>query len=246
MQKRIFKRRLTIKSAALVASLHTLLISNAFAVAPGFYMGMAVGPATNGGGNIPAQLNQIPPPTTSAAIDFVVAKPKSTQFGTRLFAGYKNNQYIGSEYGFNYFSEVSYDTSGRRNNPANLNNPCSGTNIRTYDFDVVIKGSVPVRSFEVFGKAGVAMMYQNTAGTFNLTTAKPTDSTTQPVCGASKNTFKFVPTFSAGASYDLSQNWVVDAAWTHTAVSGKLSSIDMYGLGISYHFVDTYCGQFLC
>jgi len=27
---------------------------------------------------------------------------------------------------------------------------------------------------------------------------------------------------------------------------GQVGNLTMYALGISYHFVDKYCGQFLC
>lgn len=204
------------------------MMMNAYAVAPGFYMGLQAGPATNGGKNELAQV-ETPPPTTTTV------KPSSTQFGTRLFLGYKNNQYIGSEYGFNYFSTVRYNT---KDSTGSASVTCSGTNVRVYDFDVTLKANVPLKNFEVFGRAGVAATYQNTAGAFDI---NPNSS-----CGQSKNQFKFVPTFSVGAGYDLSQNWVGDISWTRVAVSGKLSYMDFYGLGISYHFVDTYCGQFLC
>lgn len=215
MQKRMFSQ------LALVAAL-SCAIANAYAVAPGLYVGLAAGPATNGAGEQQAQLDASPGTT--------LAKPKASQFGTRLMIGYKINQYVGSEFGLNYFSTIRYDTAGV--------DTCSSTNARVQNFDIMIKGNIPLRQFEVFGKAGVAAAYQTVSGdlTPDLTAS----------CGESKNTVKIVPTIALGAGYDLSQNWVADFSWTRVMVGGTISTIDFYGLGIAYHFVDVYCGQFLC
>jgi opacity protein-like surface antigen len=197
-------------------------LGNAYAVAPGLYMGLVVGPATNGAGDVQAQVE--------GAATTTLAKPKASQFGTRILVGYKINQYVGSEFGLNYFSTIRYDTQDV--------DTCSSTNARVQDFDASIKANIPLRSFEVFGRAGVAAAYQTSSGALN-----PNLNAT---CGESQNVVKIVPTIAVGVGYDLSQNWVIDLSATRVMVSGKIGTMDLYGLGISYHFVDIYCGQFLC
>ncbi|RDI39205.1 outer membrane beta-barrel protein [Aquicella lusitana] len=195
----------------------------AYAVAPGFYTGLMLGSASANGGTQQAQTDTTPPTTTPAT-------PKSTQFGGRIFIGYKINQYAGVEGGLTYFSDIKYDTKDV--------DTCNTPKVGVRDFDIVGKGSFGLGSFEIFGKAGAAVVYERTSGALNP------DLTRE--CGLSTNEVKFRPTVSAGASYDLSQNWVADISWNRVMVGGAISSIDFYALGISYHFVDIYCGQFLC
>lgn len=203
----------------------SVISCNVFAVAPGFYMGMMLGPATNNGGTQQAQVNA----TTTTP-----ATPKSTQFGTRIFMGNKIGNYFAFEGGLTYFSNVNYDTKGVQT--------CSGTTARVRDFDFVGKGIFPVaHAFDIFGKAGAALVYQTTSGGLN-----PISSGTTGQCGQTQYQNNIRPTVSVGASYDINQNWVADLSWNRIMVGGVLSSVDLYALGISYHFVDIYCGQFLC
>jgi opacity protein-like surface antigen len=143
------------------------------------------------------------------------------------------NQYAGTEGGLNYFSTVRYNTNGVT--------ACTGPSARVSDFDFVGKGNVSLGDFEVFGKAGVAISYLTTSGSFNAG-----NNPNSTACGRTVRTTKFNPTISIGASYDLSQNWVADISWNRTIVGKPINSIDFYALGISYHFVNIYCGQFLC
>src|SRR5579862_5093030 len=79
----------------------TMISSPVYAVAPGFYMGLMAGPATNSAGNQQVEVSK--GVTTTA-------KPRSNMFGSRLYLGYKVNQYAGVEGGLNYFSTVRFDT----------------------------------------------------------------------------------------------------------------------------------------
>ena len=203
----------------------TAISSSVFAVAPGFYIGAMMGPATNNGGIQPAQVT----PTTTTP-----ASPRSTQFGTRVFMGNKIGNYAAVEGGLTYFSSVNYNTYGVQT--------CSGTTARVRDFDVVAKGIFPItNAFDVFGKAGAALVYQTTSGGLN-----PVSSGTSGVCGQTQYKNNIRPTFSIGASYGINQNWVTDFSINRTNVGGILSNVTLYAIGISYHFVDIYCGQFLC
>ncbi len=199
-------------------------VSNAYATLPGFYMGLMLGPSKNNSSNAQVQALTTPPST-------VEAKPATQQFGSRIYMGYKASQNFGAELGLAYFSGIKYDTGDA--------NTCSTPNIRVRDFDFLGVASYPItRSFDVYGKAGAAMTYMTTSGCFNVDLGQE--------CGKSTYTTQVKPAFSAGVSYDMSQNWVVDASWNRVMVPSPVNSMDMYALGISYHFVDMYCGQFLC
>lgn len=196
----------------------------AYAVAPGFYMGLMTGPATNSGSNVQAQVN-----TTVRTL----ATPRSQQWGSRLYMGYKMNQYAGVEGGLNYFSTIRYDTRDV--------DTCTGTSSRVRYFDLVGKADYAFANFNVFGKAGLAITYLTTSGSLN-----PGTDPNNPTCGRNQYTTKFNPTFAIGASYELTQNWVADITWNRTLVGHPVNNVDFYALGISYHFVNIYCGQFLC
>lgn len=203
----------------------SLLTSNAFAVLPGFYMGLMLGPANNNGNPVQAQVISTPPST-------VEATPKSQQFGTRLYMGYKASQNWGGEGGFTEYSGIKYDAGDA--------NTCSSPTVRIRDFDIVVRGSYTFANtgFEAFAKAGPAFTYMSTSGCLNPQLNQE--------CGKTTYTTQVKPTASVGVSYDMTQNWVIDASWNRLFAGAPISSMDMYALGISYHFVDTYCGQFLC
>jgi len=194
---------------------------NVYAVAPGFYMGIMGGPATNDANSINAKTANPPPVMT-------VANPSSSQFGSRAFMGYKVNQYAGVEFGLTYFSTISYSTA----QPT-----CSGTSARVRDFDFVGRFSYPFGGFEPYAKAGAAAVYTMTSGGLN---SSPND------CGDTQYNNNIKPTASIGLGYDLSQNWVTDISANKVWAPGSISSMTYFALGISYHFVDKYCGQFLC
>ena len=218
------KKGILAKSALMILS--SLYVMNAYAVAPGFYMGIMGGPATNSGGDIPVQ-TAVPPPTV------VTGKPKSTQFGSRIYIGYKINEYAGIEHGIAYYSGVKYNTGDVQ--------PCSSAKARVRDLDLNAKGTYSFNSlFDVFGKAGVALAYQTTSGALNPNLG-PTGQ-----CGVSQYVTQFKPTISIGASYTMTQNIVIDGTWNRLMMGGTLGNVDMFALGFSYHFVDVYCGQFLC
>jgi opacity protein-like surface antigen len=202
----------------------SLAVPSAYAVDPGFYMGLMTGPARANANTLQAQV---------ARNVFVTARPQNNAWGSRLYLGYKFTKYAASELGLTYFSTFRYNTSGIKT--------CTGTNARTRNFDLVVKGNLQAWDFEVFGKAGVAVTYLTTSGAIN-----PGSNPKNLDCGNNVNTTKYNPTFTIGASYDLTQNWVADITWNRTMVGSPINSVNLYALGISYHFVNIYCGQFLC
>lgn len=53
--------------------------------------------------------------------------------------------------------------------------------------------------------------------------------------------------FGVGVAYNLTPNWVVDLSYNHLYVRNKLiDNLNFIALGITYRFVNVYCGQFLC
>lgn len=220
------QNRTTIKSVFVMIAAVTG-VTQALAVAPGFYMGLSTGPATNGGGTeqIQAESNGSGVTTTTPAT------PSSSQWGTRVYIGNKFGKYASVEGGLDYVPGIQY-------NAKNDVQTCTGASVRVRAFDVMGKGEFAIRGFSVFGKAGAAIVYQGASGAFN-----PGEN---GECGKSTNTNQVKPIVSAGVSYDLSQNWVADLSWTRLMTGGIPGNVDLFGLGVSYHFVDVYCGQFLC
>ena len=158
--------------------------------------------------------------------------PNKNQFGTRIFVGYQVNQYIGVEGGYTYFSQIGY------NNDVNGVETCSDPHVQVQTFDVLVKGIVPIGNLGLYAKAGPVVTYAKTSEALN---PEPTGS-----CNDSTYETNVRPEFGAGISYDLSQNWVVDVSWSRIMTGTIVNNIDYYALGITYHFVDKYCGQFLC
>lgn len=194
---------------------------NAYAVAPGFYFGLSTGPATNSGGTQYAQvMNDGLTPVT----------PKSTQWGTRLLIGNKLNQIASIEFGLDYFTGVQYDTKDVQT--------CSGTQVRIRGFDLVGKAEASFYTFDVYGKAGPSLIYQTLSGDLNPDFSMP--------CGKSVYTTKVRPTIAIGASYDMTQNWLFNVDYTRIMTNGPVGNADMFTIGFTYHFVNIYCGQFLC
>ena len=202
---------------AILAALVSGLTLNAYAVAPGFYLGFLMGPATNNGKPQTVPTMSGTPPTT-------IAKPFSQQFATHIYLGNKLNNYVAAEFGFTYFSSIGYSSQF----PA-----AGGLASRVRDIDLVAKLNMPVRDFEVYVKGGPAYAYLTTSGGLNSQ-------------GKTKYVGKIAPTLGVGASYDLNQNWVIDLSMNTLFAGGLISRATYVGLGLSYHFVNKYCGQFLC
>lgn len=201
----------------------SMLSMNAYAVAEGFYMGAMFGPSTNGASQTNAQTRSGTPPTTPVT-------PKSSQFGSRLFLGNKFNSYASIEFGVAFYSRIKYDDKGVET--------CNSPQIRAYDIDLLAKGEMQLGGFSIFGKLGPAVVSVNESGSLSPDLSKP--------CGETNRSINVKPELGIGVGYDLNQNWVFDLSATRLFVGGKASTIDMYAFGISYHFVDQYCGQFLC
>lgn len=213
-----------------VATIIGSMSFGAYAVGNGFYMGLMMGPSTNNGNDTQAQVLN----PTATSLQVTNATPKSTQFGSRFFMGNKFSPYFGFEGGVTLFSGIKYDTKGVQ--------LCSGDTARVRALDFLGKATGQFGYFDFFAKGGVSYSYLTTSGSFN----PAFDPSKGLVCGQSTYTSKFSPVVGIGASYDINQSWVADASITRYQVGGVISNVTLYALGISYHFVDRYCGQFLC
>lgn len=215
-----------IKNVAFIFIAGSLSVS-AYAVDAGLYMGLMAGAATNSAKKRQVQAqctaqNQAAGLCTPGTA--ITATPSSNQAGVRAFLGYQINPYAGFESGVSGYSAISYKTTVP---------PVSSLRAVVGAFDIVGKGSFPLGSFDVYAKGGGALAYLVTSAGLN---------------GSSKRryNYKVAPTYSFGASYAFTPNWVADVSWNRLMIGGTFGNISMYALGISYHFVDRFCGQFLC
>ena len=217
-------------------------------MAEGFYRGLRRGPATNAGGEKPVQVYPLPT-STSPIANTGVANPKSSQFGSRLFLGYKFNPYAGFEGGFTYFSGIDYALK----DPSLTSAGGTTARVRLIDFMGKLDYSYN-NTLGFYGKAGVAATYTTTPGGLNVTNYRSVPAPTKAdpsavkifTSGSNTYTVKLSPTFALGISYDIDPSWQMDVSANRVLVGGPIGSMTMYALGLSYHFVDRYCGQFLC
>tara|TARA_R110000868_G_scaffold213004_1_gene462900 strand:+ start:2553 stop:3194 length:642 start_codon:yes stop_codon:yes gene_type:complete len=203
---------------ALLVLTTSLSLSSA-AAEPGFLVGLMLGPGR----------------TAKPKDDTTTTSTNSrSQIGARLYIGYQFNNYTGIESGLTYFSTVNkQDSEGDEPKP-------SGNKSRG-SFDITAKGMVPMTPyFDLFGKLGMAATNSSKTGAIN--------SNIDGTCNQTIGNVTFCPTASIGLSYNINQSVVADLSANRIIFSGS-SSVkyqDFYAIGISYHIVDVYCGQFLC
>lgn len=203
-----------------IASVLLSISSASYAVNSGVYLGIQFGQT-----NIHNKKQSI---TLDSAGDTEVISPKNTGFGGRISFGYNFNQYAAWELGLTKYSSSTYkvpNTSG--GNPG----------IHETSVELLAKGIYPFgkSGFGIFGKAGIAAIYAGTSASIHLES------------GSNKKSFTSAhPAIGFGVSYDINQSWVADLSYNSVLGSGTIQRADFIALGISYHWVDLYCGQFLC
>jgi hypothetical protein len=214
-----------IAAAAVIFALSTI----SYATGPGFYFGLGAGPT-----EVYAKKFTF---TTPVPPGFVTINPSTSGIGERLFMGYDINQYAAIEGGFEHFGTATYKI------PASYMVSCNNPSIRQSGFDLEGKGKVPfyTSGVNVFAKFGMAVMYAGSSGSLE-------SNSTGTACGSSGTSSKAAvrPMYGLGLAVDLNPSWVADVSWTHVNGGGNIASADFAALSISYHIVDTYCGQFLC
>ncbi|MBA3662441.1 MAG: outer membrane beta-barrel protein [Gammaproteobacteria bacterium] len=194
-----------------------------YAIGEGLYIGLMAGLARNNGKPIQASLVNDAGFTQSISVT-----PNKQMGAVRPYLGYKFNNYAGAEIGGTYYTVVNFNQSQINTNST------SKSGIATVDF--VLLGSFSFRDlFEVYGKAGAAVIYQGTSTTISM-----------PPPNKSKYETYVKPTYTLGAGYTFNGNWVVDLSYTRLSNVHYFNNIDYYAIGFAYHFVNRYCGQFLC
>lgn len=158
-------------------------------------------------------------------------KPKTaTGTGERLFMGMRFNPYGAFEIGYTHYAPITFQR------PAGTNVPQSNPAIRANVVDLDGVFIYPLSKFAIFGKVGMGVIRLSQSGSL----LSPTKS------GAGGTQVNVKPLVGAGVSYDLTQQWVLDFTYTRLVGGGTITGVTFAGVGISYHFADKLCGQFLC
>lgn len=205
-----------LKQTALAIAALTLA-THTFAVRNGPYFGLQMGQSKT---NNPTE------PVQTAPGSSVMVSPSNSGMAGRLFLGYNFNEYAAWEFGYDYYAPSKYSVhSSTGNDPA----------IRQGGIDLVGKGIFPFSDtgLSVFGKAGFAFVRTSTSATILNSHS-----------GSGSNAIR--PTIGVGIGYDINQRWVADLSYNHVFSGGNVKNIDVLLLGISWHWTDDYCGQFLC
>jgi hypothetical protein len=205
-------------------------VTASYAAGPGMYMGLNLGYSNlnNKSRAVPAYGSSTitnANGTTRPSPAGQQVSPNNTGVAGRLFVGGNITQYFGLEFGLAHYAGSNYHAPTGD----------SGS-IHTSAFDFEGIGMYPFwnSGFTVFGKLGFA--YLRAVQSRKLTAQ-----------GSSSNNSGLHPLIGVGVGYDLTQNWVLDLSVTRViSRSSALPSPNLTALGISYHFTDKYCGQFLC
>lgn len=226
-----------------------ILAANAFAAGEGFYLGGQIGETNTHNQPRSLQTGTINP-ITGQVINpgNISVNAGNVGYGGRLYFGYNLNSYFAVESGFTHYGASTYKT-GTPSPQLISGNPLGKPGIQENGVDFMGKGIFPIQSFNVFGKLGIAIVRTSLAGTLTTTyTAPPLVPPSGPAAftTATGTTNYIRPAAAIGASYDITPNWETELTISRAFGGGGFQSADLYSLGISYHFVDKYCGQFLC
>lgn len=233
-----------IRRLLLTAVIGLGMVNLASAAQQGPYLGMQAG-ATNTHNTTQSVNVQTTDAITGNIIsnDYQSVNPSNKGFGVRVFTGYNFNPYFALEGGWTHYGLSTYSPNGTSCNSANatFTTPCNNPSIRTNGFDFEGKGilqlQIPYFSFGLFGKVGFAALQVSYAGSLTANNVSANGSGTS---------IKVRPLAALGLSYDLTQNWQFDLTASRVFRGGTFQNADMIALGLSYHFFDAYCGQFLC
>lgn len=158
----------------------------------------------------------------------VLTKPSNNGFAARFYWGYQFVDYLAIEVGYGYYSPETY-------NIPNGNSP----EVRIQALDFVGRGILPLWwDFNVYGKAGAALVFYSKGG---LLAPSATEGHNDGISGMTMR-----PEVGVGVSYSFTHNWSIDISATRIMKGSAVPNSDMYAIGLTYHAVDLYCGQFLC
>lgn len=246
------KKTITRICAGMLAAALSVL---AHATGAGFYAGIMLGQANLN--NIARDVVAAPnPPQTcpgpTCASDFNVA-PSNTGLAERLFLGSYINEYAGIEMGYSHYTASSYNTTLVNQQiqlapqpmpapptPATAVMLTNTPTIRESAIDLGVKIMYPFSKFDVFGKLGMSYNRRSMSGSL-------TNQASDPTAKRNGTVNQLLPQLGVGVSYDFTPRWVLDFSINETlAGANDYKAIRFYAVGISYHIVTLYCGQFIC
>jgi hypothetical protein len=215
------------------AALMAGFMNNAYAVATGGYFGFEGGLSSVNTPSITFP-DVVPRPTTS---------PSSTGFGFRIYMGNLVAKWFAFELGIARYAPSTYSPTSTL--------IVSQPQIHVNSVDLSGKFYLPIplggacSTFSTLGlflKAGMAAVFTGTAGSI-VNYGQAIGQTTGIYAG---NSTSIRPLLGVGASLDLTQTMVADLTATQIQPTTNVPRVTFYSIGVSYHFVDVYCGQFLC
>ncbi|VVC76561.1 Outer membrane protein A [Aquicella siphonis] len=221
--------------------LSSLVTANAFAAAPGFYVGGQLGYGNVHQSDISrTDMNDLigsAVGNNKFTVNSFNNSGKDTGLAGRLFAGYQVNSNWAGELGWSKFSTMNTKASAT----ATDNNPGGSTvtanargNIKTDAVDLVAKGIYPLQNnVSVYGKVGAAYIMSRAHASASASEAGVTVSGS-----GSKNSHKIFPTVGVGASYDFTSNVAADLSYNRIQKVGSSSNIgstDLVSVGLTYY-----------
>jgi len=224
-----------IKQFAIFA-IFSMIAANIFAIAPGAYVGVDF--AQTDLNNLPFDVNSGTPQNAAcfnSETDAEVrancniapnVEPNNTGTGYKLYLGTAFSEYAAAEIGAAMYAPSQYEPqiAGYTHQPQT----------RTYSIDLMGKGMYPFMSLNLFGKAGLAVVYKSSSEALLL----PEELDRSSIQARLK--------VAVGASYSITPKLAVNISGSRIFEGHNFEQADFYGIGFSYHFVSLYCGQFLC
>jgi len=151
---------------------------------------------------------------------------KSTSgVGGGLVIGNQFAKYFAAEFFVTHFANAR---SSAESAPVS----CGSSLIHTNATGIAGRGIVPIGSSGLDGYLKLGAGFVRSSGGGECPSTRTT-STARPIVGL-------------GVSYAFTQTMVGDLSATYLPMNSTVKSSTLIALGISYHFVDIYCGQFLC
>ena len=155
----------------------------------------------------------------NGSVQLTSASIKNHVFAGRAYAGYQFNEYVALEAGFLKPHSTRY---------TQINNSTIPTgNVSEYGIDITGKIFLPMAAYihlSPYLKAGGIYMDGQSHGGITRN-------------GASDFGYSTHPLFGAGVGYNFTPNMTGDLSWTTiTKRNSQLPRIDMFFLGLTYHF----------
>lgn len=155
----------------------------------------------------------------NGSVQLTSASIKNHVFAGRGYAGYQFNDYFALEAGFLKPRSTRYTQINDDTIPTG--------NVSEYGIDITAKVFLPMAAYihlSPYLKAGGIYMDGQSHGGITRN-------------GASDFGYSTHPLFGAGIGYNLSPNLTADVSWTTiTKRNSQLPRIDMFFLGLTYHF----------